>query len=150
MMRRSHRRNLVVWSSSAAPAGRYGASRFRRPARTRRTPRWIRTGALFAVIGLMRLPRAVRTHWRLILLLAGGVLTAAGVILSSGATFIPGILVLLLTLRIPSHSSTAFVDPGLMPFLVDAGPDRPAAGGQVKPSRQAGTGPGRRVSGRYP
>jgi hypothetical protein len=60
-------------------------------------------------------------------LLAGGALTAAGVILSSGVTFIPGVLVLLLTLRIPSDSSTAFIDPALMPFLVDARTDRPAA-----------------------
>jgi len=61
------------------------------------------------------------------LLLAGGVLTVAGIILSSGLTFIPGILVLLLTLRIPPDSSTAFIDPALMPFLVDARADRPTA-----------------------
>jgi hypothetical protein len=120
MRLRSRRRNLVVWSSSSRPADRYGAPRSRRTARTRRIHRWIRIGALFAVIGLMRLPSAVRTRWRPMLMLAGGVLTAAGVILSSGVTFFPGLLVLLFTLLIPSDSPAVFVDPGLMPFLVDA------------------------------
>ena len=125
---RSQRRNLVVWNSSAGPAGRYGAPRVRRPARTRRIHRWIRIGALFAVLGLMRLPRAARTRWRSMLLLAGGAPMTAGVILSSGVTFILGLLVLLLTLLIPSdYPPTAFVDPALMPFLVDAPVDRPAA-----------------------
>jgi len=127
MRLRSHRRNLVVWTSAVGPAGRYCAPRFRRLARIRRIHRWIRIGALFAVIGLMRLPHAARIRWRRMLLLAGGVLTVAGIILSSGLTFIPGILVLLLTLRIPPDSSTAFIDPALMPFLVDARADRPTA-----------------------
>ncbi len=128
MRRRSRRRNLVVWNSSTGPACRYGAPRARRLARTRRIHRWIRLGALFAVIGLMRLPRAARTRWRPMLLLGGGALTAAGILLSSGVTFIVGLLVLLLTLLIPSdYPPTAFVDPALMPFLVDAPADRPAA-----------------------
>ena len=127
MRLRSHRRNLVVWTSAARPADRYGAPRFRRLARIRRIHRWIRIGALFAVIGLMHLPRAARIRWRRMLLLAGGALMVAGIILSSGLTFIPGILVLLLTLRIPPDSSTAFIDPALMPFLVDARADRPTA-----------------------
>jgi hypothetical protein len=59
------------------------------------------------------------------LLLAGGTSTVAGFILSSGLILIPGVLVLLLSLRIPPESSTAFIDPALMPFLVDARPDRP-------------------------
>jgi hypothetical protein len=50
---------------------------------------------LLAVIGLMRLPRVVRTRWRPVLLLAGAGLTAAGMILPSGAAFIIGMLVLL-------------------------------------------------------
>jgi hypothetical protein len=126
MRRRSHRRNLVVWNASAGPAGRYSAPRFRRLTRTRRIHRWIRTGALFALIGLMRLPHAVRTRWRPMLLLAGGVLMVAGIVLSSGVTFISGLLVLLPTALIPSDSPTTFVDPALMPFLVDARPDSPA------------------------
>ncbi len=136
MRLRSRRRNLVVWNSSAGPADSTGAPRFRRLARTRRIHWWIRTGALFAVIGLMRLPRAVRTRWRPLLLLAGGGLTAAGVILSSAVTFFPGLLVLLITLLIPSDSPAAFVDPGLMPFLVDAPADRPAARARTSANAQ--------------
>jgi hypothetical protein len=119
MRRRSHQRNLVVWSSSAGTADRYGAPGFRRLARTRRIHRWIRTGALLAVIGLMRLPRAVRTRWRPMLLLAAGIPMAAGIVLSSGVTFLSGLAVLLLTLLIPWDSPASFADPALMPFLVD-------------------------------
>ncbi len=128
MRLRSRGRNLVVWNSSAGPADRCGAPRSRRLGRTRRIHRWIRTGALFAIIGLMRLPSAVRTRWRPMLMLAGGVLTAAGIILSSGVTFLLGLLVLLLTLLIPSDSPAVFVDTALMPFLVDARADRPQPG----------------------
>lgn len=64
MMLRLHRRNLVIWSTSVGPADRYGAPRLTRPARTRRIPRCIRTGALLVVIGLMRLARMVRTRWK--------------------------------------------------------------------------------------
>ena len=127
MRRRSHQRNLVAWSSSAGPAGRYGAPGFRRLARTRRIHRWIRTGALLAVISLMRLPRVVLTRWRLLLLLAGGIPMAAGIVLSSGLTFLSGLVVLLLTLLIPWDSPASFADPALMPFLVDGRADKPAA-----------------------
>ena len=64
MILRPHRRNLVVWSASVAPAEGNGAPRFMRPARTRRIRRCMRTGVLLIVIGLMRLARAVRTHWQ--------------------------------------------------------------------------------------
>ena len=64
MILRPHRRNLVVWSASVAPAESYGAPRFMRPARTRRIRRCMRTGVLLIVIGLMRLVCAVRTHWQ--------------------------------------------------------------------------------------
>ena len=64
MMLRLHRRNLVIWSTSVGPADRYGAPRLTRPARTRRIPRCIRTGALLVVIGLMRLARMVQTRWQ--------------------------------------------------------------------------------------
>jgi hypothetical protein len=127
MRRRSHRRNLVVWNSSAELVGRNAAPRFRRFAPTGQIHRWIRTGALLAVIGLMRLPRVMRTRWRPMLLLAGGLLAVAGIVLSSSLTLIPGMLVILLIVRIPQDSSTAFIDPALMPFLVDARTDRPAA-----------------------
>ena len=83
MRLRAHRRNLVVWSTSVGPAGRYGAPRFTRLARTRRIRRCVRVGALLTVIGMMRLARGVRLRWRP--LLAGTVLTVAGVMLRSGA-----------------------------------------------------------------
>ena len=127
MRRRSHRRRLVVWSSSAELAGTNAAPRFRRLAPTRRIHRWIRTGALLAVIGLMRLPGVMRTRWRPLLLLAGGLLAVAGIVVSNSLTLISGTLIVLLTVRIPQESSTAFIDPALMPFLVDARRDRPAA-----------------------
>ena len=63
MTLRPHR-NLVVWSQSVGPTERYGALRLTRPARTRWIPRFIRTGALLVVIGLMRLARMVRTRWQ--------------------------------------------------------------------------------------
>jgi hypothetical protein len=69
----------------------------------------------------------MRTRWRPLLLLAGGLLAVAGIVLSSSLALIPGVLIVLLTVRIPQDSSTAFIDPALMPFLVDARTDRPAA-----------------------
>ena len=47
MRLRAHRRNMVLWSQSASSIGRYSAPPF---ARTRRIRRWIRTGALLAVV----------------------------------------------------------------------------------------------------
>jgi hypothetical protein len=127
MRRRSNRPKLVVWNSCAELAGTTAAPRFRRLAPNGRLHRWIRTGALLAVIGLMRLPRVMRIRWRPMLMLAGGLLAVAGIVLFSSLTFIPGMLVVLLTVRIPQDSSTTFSDPALMPFLVDTRTDRPAA-----------------------
>ena len=79
MRLRAHRRNLVLWSQSASSIGRCGAPPF---TRARRIRRWIRTGALLTVIGLLPLARAGRARWRL--LLAGGVLTVADVMLGGG------------------------------------------------------------------
>jgi len=62
---------------------------------TRRIRRWIRTGALFAVIGLMCLTRAVRARRGAPLLLAGVVLAMAGIIVPSQVTVVCGMLVLL-------------------------------------------------------
>ena len=86
MSLRSRRRNLIGWSQSASTVRRNGVRPF---TRIRRIRRWIRTGALLAVVGLMPLARAVRARWRP--LLAGGVLTLVGVMLRGG----PGGLVLL-------------------------------------------------------
>ncbi len=100
MRLRPHRRNLVVWSSSAGPAGRYGPPRFTRLARTGRIRRCIRIGALFTVMGIMRLG----IRW--LPLLAGVVLTVAGVIMRSGMgslVFFPGVLFLLSALLTPAN-----------------------------------------------
>jgi hypothetical protein len=95
MRPRLRRQNLVVWNSSTGPAGWYGAPRGTRLGHARRIRRWIRTAALFAVIGLVRLARAVRSRRGAMLLLAGAGLTAAGGILPDGVVFIFGMLVLL-------------------------------------------------------
>jgi hypothetical protein len=55
----------------------------------------IRTGALIAVIGLVRLARVVRARRGLTFLLAGALLWVAGNVLPSGAVFIAGMLVFL-------------------------------------------------------
>ena len=76
MRLRAHRRNVVLWSQSASSIGRYGAPP---STRTRRIRRWIRTGALLTVLGLIHVARAARARWGL--LLAAGVLTVVGVML---------------------------------------------------------------------
>jgi hypothetical protein len=100
MRQRSHRRNLVVWRQSAGSVGRYGAPPFRR---RRRIRRWIRTGALLTVVGLMPLARAMRARWRP--LLAGGVLTVVGVMWldgPGGMVLLPGVWLLLSAPLIPA------------------------------------------------
>jgi hypothetical protein len=76
MRLRSHRRNLMAWSQSAGSVGRSGVAPF---TRTRRIRRWIRTGALLTIVGLMSLARAGRVRWWF--LLAEGVLAVDGVML---------------------------------------------------------------------
>ena len=100
MRLRPHRRNLVVWSQSAGPVDRYGGLRL---TRTRRIPRWIRTGALLTVIGLVGLARGMRARWRP--LLPGVVLTAGGFIMRNdpaSVMLLPGMLLLLYALLIPA------------------------------------------------
>jgi hypothetical protein len=106
MRLRAHRRNLVVWSPSAGSAGRYGAPRLTRLARTRRIRRWIGTGALLMIIGVMRLARAARPRWRP--LLAGGVLTVGGVVAAVvwGLVLLPGLLFLVSAALIPARPKT--------------------------------------------
>lgn len=101
MRPRPHRRDLVVWSQSVRPADRHGPPGFTRLGRTGPIRRFIRTAGLLAVIGLIRL--AVRPRWRTIL--AGGVLTTAGVILRSGpgsVALFPGLLLLFYAPLIPA------------------------------------------------
>jgi membrane protein required for beta-lactamase induction len=87
------RRNVVLWRQSDGPAGRTGAWRV---TRTTRIPRWMRTGALLAVIGLMALARGAWARRRL--LLTAAALIAIGVVMRSGpgAIFLlPGLMLLL-------------------------------------------------------
>jgi hypothetical protein len=90
---RSHRRNLVVWSSSAAPASRSGDRDCTRLARGERIRWWLRTGALLTVIGVMRLTRVTRARRRSAFLCTGTLLTVIGVMLPSVAAFVCGMLV---------------------------------------------------------
>lgn len=113
MRLRPRRRNLVVWSSTAAPAGRgraaphragaprgAGGSRRRgaRPARLRRIRWWLRTGALLTVIGVLRLGRAARVRWEPVSLLAGVLIAVTGFALPASGLFMLGVLVLIVTL----------------------------------------------------
>jgi hypothetical protein len=105
MRPRAHRRDLVAWTRSADPAYRYGAAGLARLPRSKRLRRWVRTGTLLTVIGLMRLARAVRPRWRP--LVAGSVLTAVGLILRNGAwsmILLPGLLLLLSAPLIPAST----------------------------------------------
>jgi hypothetical protein len=98
MRLRAHRRNLVVWSTSVGPSGRYSAPRLTRVTRARR----IRTGFLLTVIGLMGLTRALRPRWQL---LAGVVLTVVGLTLRGspwGVVLLPGLLFLLSAPLVPA------------------------------------------------
>jgi hypothetical protein len=102
MKLRPRRRNLVVWSSSAIPAGRslgLGRPRAARPGRIRRIRWCLRTGALLVVIGIVRLTRSARTHWEPLSLLAGALLMLIGLLLPAAAgTFFLGLLVLIAAL----------------------------------------------------
>ena len=94
MRPRWHRTTPVVWSSSAGPRDVPVGRRIRRR-RRRVLRRRIRTGALIAIIGLIRLARVVRARPGLAFLLAGALLSVAGNMLSSGIAFIAGMLVFL-------------------------------------------------------
>ena len=98
-LRPQRRQNLVVWSQSR---GTDRASRVARP-RPRRIRRWIRVGMLLTLLGLLPLARAVRARWKL--LLAGTVLTVAGVIMgasTAGSTMLlPGLMLLMAAPLVP-------------------------------------------------
>ena len=94
MRPRWHRTMPVVWSSSADPPAVPVRGRIRR-SRRKVLRRRIRTGALIAIIGLVRLTRVVRARPGLAFLLAGVLLSVAGNVLPSGAVFIAGMLVFL-------------------------------------------------------
>jgi hypothetical protein len=108
MRLRPHRGNLVVWRASRCPDERGRGLWFTRPARAVRIRRRMRTGVLLAILGVMRLAAATRPRWRP--LLAGVVLTAAGVVLRDGAAgivMIPGMLFLLSALLTPADPVAA-------------------------------------------
>ena len=96
----SQRRNLVVWSQSGGSVGR---DRDYRITRTRRFRRWIRVGMLLTFLSMLPLARAVRARWKP--LLAGTVLTVAGVIMRGNAVgsvlLLPGLLLLLTAPLLP-------------------------------------------------
>jgi hypothetical protein len=104
MTLRPRRRDLVVWTQSAGPADRHPALRLTRTGRLRR---WLRIAKLLTLIGLLRLARAVRPRWKL--LLVGTVLTAAGLVLrhSPGSiVLLPGLLCLFTAPLIPASLTT--------------------------------------------
>jgi hypothetical protein len=92
MRLRPHRQNLVVLSRSTAPPDRCATSRH---TRIRRIRRRLRITWLLALVGLVRLSYPVRARWRP--LLAGAVLTAAGLLLRGGwgsIMLLPGLTIL--------------------------------------------------------
>ena len=107
---RSHRRSVMVWSSPGGRADRHGLPPFTGIARFRRIRWWFRTGALLAVIGITRLVRGMRAHWRSGFSVTGAALIVVGVVLPSGAALVPGILVMLIALlkgAEPNHCRAA-------------------------------------------
>lgn len=98
MRMRTRHRNLVVWLPSSGAADRYGSPSFPRITLARRFRWWLRTGALLSVIGIRRLALIVRNRWRAVFLVSGALLMVVGFELSSGAAFVPGLLVLLIGL----------------------------------------------------
>ena len=96
MTLRPRRGYLVVWSSSDAPGG---GSWARRPTRPRRIRWWLRTGTLLALIGVVRLARAMRVHWEPVTLVAGGLLMVIGFVLPAvSVAYLLGMIVLVIAL----------------------------------------------------
>jgi hypothetical protein len=105
MRLRAPRRNLLRSSLSGDVASRYEISGFTRLARAKRIRRCIRTGALLAAIGLLRLARGARSRWRP--LSAGAVLTVFGFMLRNsawGLIFATGPLLFAYPLLTPARS----------------------------------------------
>ncbi len=95
---RLHRRDLVIWSSSAGSADSYRAAQHKRLAGAGRVRRSFRIGALLVVI-------AVRPRWRP--LLGAAVLAVVGLTQGSGVggiVLIPAFLLLWHAVLIPGDS----------------------------------------------
>lgn len=96
MRLRPRRRKLVIWSSSGVPGGGSWAWH---PARPRRIRWWLRTGALLALVGVMRLARTVRTRWEPVFLVVGATLTVIGFeVPAASVAFLIGLLVMVIAL----------------------------------------------------
>jgi hypothetical protein len=80
---RLRRRNLVVWSPVAVPTSGSGYRARTQLARARRLQRWLRTGTLLAVIGVMRLAQAVWARQRAAVLVVAILLTGLSLALES-------------------------------------------------------------------
>ena len=101
MRLRSHRRKLVILRQSTGPAGRYGSVPISRPTCASRIRRRVRIGVLLTLVFLAHGGRA---RW----VLAGAVLTAAGVVYRAdpaGVMLLPGLLLLLGTPLVPPSPS---------------------------------------------
>lgn len=94
MRMRSQRRNFVVWQRSAGPVKLYGALSLTRISRRRPIRWWLHAGMVLSVIGIRRFSRTVRTRWRPIFLVTGGLLLVSGMLLPSTIAFVSGMLVL--------------------------------------------------------
>ena len=103
MRLRSRRRNLIVLSTHAVPYSKLGV---REPARLvgRRRFRFMRTGALLTVIGIMRLAQMMRSGWRTSLGLSGVLLEVFGQTVFTGEARGPadliGLVLILFTLLV--------------------------------------------------
>ncbi len=98
MRLRPHRRGLVVFSSSVAPAESDGSSRKKRTSRAGSLPRFVRIGALLTVI-------AVRPRWKP--LLAGTAMMVFGLVAregTGGIFVIPGLVLLWQAVLIPGDT----------------------------------------------
>jgi hypothetical protein len=104
---RSRRRNVVVWSSSSTFSGRTARRDVRVVRRPGRIRWWLRTGALLAIIGVLRLAGIARRHLRPSISLAGTAVTLAGIALPSEPVLSSGFLILLLALFMPSDRAEA-------------------------------------------
>jgi hypothetical protein len=99
MRMRSHRRKLVVWKQSVRPADRYSTPSVARLARPRPF-RW--------------LARTVRTRWRPIFLVTGALLIVMWMMLPSTMAFVPGMLVLGLSVPDARSDTGLFTPPTAM------------------------------------